>query len=105
MSRYECLAKSNSGEATAAGDLEIKSVTTIVNGPKDVTETVEDTIVMKCDVVANSDLDLKVSWKKDNLDIALNDRIQQNADYSLTIQNLNFTDSGRNVSLFDPFLS
>lgn len=95
VSRYECRAKSNNGEATAAGYLEIKSVTTIVNGPGEVTKTVGDTIVMKCDVVAGGDLDLKVTWKKDNLDIELNDRIQQNEDHSLTIQNLTFDDSGR----------
>ena len=52
MSRYECRAKSISGEDTAAGELEIKSITKIIiDGPKDVTETVENTIVMKCEVV------------------------------------------------------
>ena len=101
MSRYECRATSISGEDTAAGDLEIKSITTIIEGPKDVTETVEDTIVMKCEVVAGGGLDLDVTWKKDNLDFKENARIQQNDDHSLTIRNLTFDDSGWNV---DPVL-
>ena len=66
------------------------------------TETVEDTIVMKCEVVADLSLEMDVTWKKDNLDFEENDRIQQNDDHSLTIQNLTFDDSGWNVSLFDP---
>ena len=102
MSRYECRAKSISGEDTAAGELEIKSHTTIIDGPKDVTETVEDTIVMKCEVVADLSLEMDVTWKKDNLDFEENARIQQNDDHSLTIQNLTFDDSGWNVFLFDP---
>ena len=102
MSRYECRAKSVSGEDTAAGELEIKSITTIIDGPKDVTETVEDTIVMKCEVVADLSLDMDVTWKKDNLDFEENSRIHQNEDHSLTIKNLTFDDSGWNVSLFNP---
>ena len=103
MSRYECRAKSISGEDTATGELEIKSITKIIiDGPKDVTETVEDTIVMKCEVVADLSLDMDVTWKKDNLDFEENSRIQQNDDHSLTIKNLTFDDSGWNVSLFDP---
>ena len=102
MFRYECRAKSISGEDTAAGELEIKSHTTIIDGPKDVTETVEDTIVMKCEVVADLSLEMDVTWKKDNLDFEENARIQQNDDHSLTIKNLTFDDSGWNVFLFDP---
>ena len=102
MPRYECRAKSISGEDRAAGKLEIKSITTIIDGPRDVTETVEDTIVMKCEVVADLSLDMDVTWKKDNLDFEENARIQQNDDHSLTIKNLTFDDSGRNVPLFDP---
>ena len=78
------------------------SITTIIEGPKDVTETVEDTIVMKCEVVADLSLDMDVTWKKDNLDFEENARIQQNDDHSLTIKNLTFDDSGRNVPLLDP---
>ena len=72
------------------------SKTTIIDGPKDVTETVEDTIVMKCEVVADTNLEMDVTWKKDNLDFEENSRIQQNEDYSLTIRNLTFDDSGWN---------
>ena len=102
MSRYECRAKSISGEDTAAGELEIKSFTIIIDGPKNLTETVENTIVMKCEVVADLGVDIEVTWKKDNLDFEENARIQQNDDHSLTIKNLTFDDSGWNVSLFDP---
>lgn len=103
MSRYECRAKSISGEDTAAGELEIKSITKIIiDGPKDVTETVENTVVMNCEVVADLGVDIDVTWKKDNLDFEENSRIQQNDDHSLTIKNLTFDDSGWNVFLFDP---
>ena len=103
MSRYECRAKSISGEDTAAGELEIKSITKIIiDGPKDLTETVENTIVMNCEVVADLGVDIDVTWKKDNLDFEENSRIQQDDDHSLTIKNLTFDDSGWNVFLFDP---
>ena len=109
VSRYECTATSNNGEATAAGQLIVKSKTTIIDGPVDRTETLDDTIVMKCEVVADLSLHLDVTWKKDNLDLGQpgfekNERIHQDEDHSLTIKNLTFEDSGGNVFLFYTFL-
>ena len=97
--RYECTAKSVNGEDTAAGQLIVKSKTTIIDGPVDRTETLDETIVMRCEVVADLSLDLDVTWKKDNLDFGQpgfekNERIHQDGDHSLTIKNLTFEDSG-----------
>ena len=97
--RYECTANSVNGEDTAAGQLIVKSKTTIIDGPVDRTETLDETIVMKCEVVADLSLDLDVTWKKDNLDFGQpgfekNERIHQDGDHSLTIKNLTFEDSG-----------
>ena len=107
--RYECTATSTNGQDTKAGQLIVKSKTTIIDGPVDRTETLDDTIVMKCDVVADLSLHLDVTWKKDNLDLGQpgfekNERIHQDEDHSLMIKNLTFEDSGRIVFLCCPSL-
>ena len=46
----------------------MKSITTIIDGPRDSKEEVFSSIEMKCDVVADMTIELSVTWKKDNTD-------------------------------------
>ena len=97
--RYECRA-TNHGEDKAEGELIIKDVTTIVSGPSDRTETMGDSIVMECGVVADPTVPLTVTWKKKNtIDLGQtgfeqNARVFQDENNSLVIKNLTFDDSG-----------
>ena len=97
--RYQCRA-TNHGEDKAEGELIIKDVTTIVSGPSDRTETMGDSIVMECQVVADPTVPLSVTWKKKNtIDLGQtgfeqNARVFQNENNSLVIKNLTFDDSG-----------
>ena len=98
MFRYKCKA-ANHGEATAEGELIVKSVTTIVDGPLDRTEMVDTSISMDCGVVADTSLELSVSWKKDNIDLGQpgfleDERVYQDANHTLYINDLTFDDEG-----------
>jgi hypothetical protein len=57
---YKCRA-TNHGEDTAEGTLIVKSITTIIDGPRDRKEEVFSSIEMKCDVVADMTIELSVT--------------------------------------------
>ena len=91
---YRCRA-TNHGEDTAAGSVVVKSVTTIIEGPTDRTETVFSSIKMPCKVVADMTIELSVTWKKDNIDLDDDDdRMFKDKDNSLVINNITNTDFG-----------
>ena len=95
---YQCRA-TNHGEDTAEGSLIVKSITTIIDGPRDRKEEVFSSIEMKCEVVADMSIELRVEWKKDNIDLGqpgfpANERIYQDDSHSLFIKNISFSDSG-----------
>ena len=99
---YQCRA-TNHGEDTAAGSLIVKSITTIIDGPRDRKEEVFSSIEMKCEVVADMSIELRVEWKKDNIDLGqpgfpANERIYQDDNHSLFIKNISFSDSGIFIS-------
>ena len=80
----------------------VKSVTTIVDGPVDRTETLDTSISMECGVVADTSLELTVSWKKDNIDLGQpgfleDERVYQDDNHTLYINNLSFDDEGENI--------
>ena len=96
---YKCRA-TNHGEDTAEGALIVKSITTIIDGPRDRKEEVFSSIEMKCEVVADMTLELFVAWKKDNIDLGqpgfpTDERIYQDENHNLFLKNLTFSDSGR----------
>eukprot|EP00092_Neocalanus_flemingeri_P009191 GFUD01009892.1.p1 GENE.GFUD01009892.1~~GFUD01009892.1.p1 ORF type:complete len:761 (+),score=236.03 GFUD01009892.1:117-2399(+) len=95
---YKCRA-TNHGEDTAEGTLIVKSITTIIDGPKDSREEVFSSIEMKCKVVADMTIELTVTWKKNNIDLGQpgfpsDERIYQDEHHSLVLKNLTFADSG-----------
>ena len=95
---YKCIA-TNHGEDTAEGSLIVKSITTIIDGPRDRKEEVFSSIEMKCEVVADLSIELLVEWKKDNIDLGqpgfpTDERIYQDDKHSLFMNNLSFSDSG-----------
>ena len=75
----------NQAEDSAEGQLIVKSVATIVRGPSDRTETIGSEVShhyhyhyyhyhyhqvrMECEVVADTSVSLRVTWKKDNEDL------------------------------------
>ena len=107
-SRYKCVATNDQGEATAEGDLIVKSITTIVTGPRDRTETHDTSIVMECEVVADTSVELNVIWKKDNKDLGQegfeqNDRVYQDENNTLVLSNITQKDSGNVFHWFSIF--
>ena len=94
--------------ATAEGDLIVKSITTIVTGPRDRTETHDTSIVMECEVVADTSVELNVIWKKDNKDLGQegfeqNDRVYQDENNTLVLSNITQKDSGNVFHWFSIF--
>ena len=95
---YTCTA-SNQGIDSKSGKLIVKSITTIVNGPRDRAEVVFSSIKMNCSVVADMTQSLTVLWKKNNVDLGQvgfprSERIETDENYGLSIKNLSFADSG-----------
>lgn len=55
-----------------------------------------DDFRMNCTVLWDRNFDLKVTWKKDNLDLNPDGRkFVVEEDFALTIKNLDFSDAGR----------
>jgi hypothetical protein len=58
---------------------------------------------MDCSVLWDHSFDLTVAWKKDNIDVRPDgEKFVQEQNNSLIIRNLQFDDSGRPVSNFNP---
>jgi len=95
---YKCTA-SNHGEDSAKGTLIVKSITTIIDGPRDRKEEVYSSLEMKCEVVADMSVKLFVAWKKDNIDLGqpgfpADERVFQDINHSLILKNITPADSG-----------
>jgi len=67
----------------------------IISGPKDLEAKVGSTVIMSCNVSWDPLYELKVVWRRENLEIeADNERIII-GNNSLTIKNVNPTDKGK----------
>ena len=66
-------------------------------GPTDVEANVSETVNLPCSVLWDPSSDLEVIWRKDNINIDIDDlRIQiHESNKSLTINNLNHGDKGK----------
>jgi len=93
---YTCRA-TNHGEDSAEVTMIVRAVTSIIAGPDDRTEPVFSSIIFPCKVVTDITVgNLSVTWKKDNISIDNNwdERVYQDTDDSLVLNNISFTDSG-----------
>ena len=66
-------------------------------GPSDVEANVSETVNLPCSVLWDPSSELEVIWRKDNINIDIDDqRIQiHESNKSLTINNLNHGDKGK----------
>ena len=93
---YTCRV-TNHGEDSAEVTMIVRAVTSIIAGPDDRTEPVFSSIIFPCKVVTDITVgNLSVTWKKDNISIDNNwdERVYQDRDDSLVLNNISFTDSG-----------
>jgi hypothetical protein len=97
---YRCTA-SNSEDLNDSqeGQLNVKTKTTIVEGPTDMEATVFTNVRMNCTVMYDLSEDIVVTWMKDNREIGEigyteEDRIHQDANYALILKNITMTDAG-----------
>merc|ERR1712008_626010 len=81
--------------------LQVINSTTIIAGPSDVEANVSETVNLPCSVLWDPSSDLEVIWRKDNINIDIDDqriRIHKSnnsmINNSLTINNLNHGDKG-----------
>jgi hypothetical protein len=94
---YTCVA-SNQGEARRTGSLVVKSKTEIINGPRAQTIRVFESTVMNCSVVSDLSEKLTVVWKKNNVDLGnvdLGERVFQDENYNLKLNNVSLSDEGK----------
>ena len=77
-------------------------------GPTDVEANVSETVNLPCSVLWDPSSDLEVIWRKDNINVDIDDqRIQiHESNKSLTIYNLNHGDKGKisRKELFCPLI-
>lgn len=93
--KYRCTATNQDDKDSKEGNIIVKSVTTIVDGPRDSEHEVRSNIIMNCTVMYDLSQDLTVTWKKDNQDLQeLGGRIKVEDNHSLTINNVTFSDAG-----------
>ena len=95
---YRCTA-SNYYSTNQEGNLIVKSVTTIDDGPRDTEVTVFSRVRMNCTVMYDLSEELTVSWKKDNRDLEdigyiQGEKIHILEDYALVLMNVTFGDAG-----------
>jgi cell division protein FtsL len=93
---FECLASNSEGSRSATASLTVINSTTIIDGPTDVEANVSETINLPCSVLWDPSSNLEVIWRKDNINIDIdNERIQiHESNKSLSINNLNHGDKG-----------
>ena len=93
---YTCRA-TNHGEDSVEVTMIVRAVTSIIAGPDDRTEPVFSSLIFPCKVVTDITVgNLSVTWKKDNVSIDNNwdERVYQDTDDNLVLNNISFTDSG-----------
>lgn len=95
---YKCLA-TNHGVDSREGNLVVKSKTEIIDGPSDLRVQVFSSVTLNCSVVSDLSEKLTVIWKKNNVDLRRsvysgNQRISQDENYSLVIDNITLSDEG-----------
>merc|ERR1712008_376579 len=93
---FECLASNSEGNRTVKASLQVINSTTIIAGPSDVEANVSETVNLPCSVLWDPSSDLEVIWRKDNINVDLDDqRIRiHKSNKSLTINNLDHGDKG-----------
>ena len=64
-------------------------------GPKDLEAKIGSTVVMSCNVSWDPLYDLKVVWRRENMEIEADDERIINGNNSLTIKNVNPADKGK----------
>jgi len=93
---FKCLASNSEGSRGVKASLQVINSTTIIAGPSDVEANVSETVNLPCSVLWDPSSDLEVIWRKDNINIDIDDqRIRiHKSNNSLTIDNLNHGDKG-----------
>ena len=93
---YVCNATNKFGHQIAKGSLVVKEHTRITGKPQDYEVEAGDTATYRCNAVYDSDLTLKIKWKKDGqlIDFDSEPRFVQSSDQSLTITKTTELDSG-----------
>merc|ERR1712213_78761 len=91
---YECLASNVNGNSSVKANLTFVNSTKIISGPKDLEAKIGSTVVMSCNVSWDSLYDLKVVWRRENVEIKADDERIINGNNSLIIKNVNPTDKG-----------
>merc|ERR1711971_617980 len=93
---FECVASNSEGSRGVKASLQVINSTTIIAGPSDVEANVSETVNLPCSVLWDPSSELEVIWRKDNINIDIDDqRIQiHESNKSLTINNLNHGDKG-----------
>merc|ERR1712013_663229 len=93
---YTCRA-TNHGEDSAEVTMIVRAITSIIAGPDDRTESVFSSLIFPCKVVTDITVgNLSVTWMKDNVSIDNNwdEKVYQDKEDSLVLNNISFTDSG-----------
>ena len=96
--KYECRAKNSEGENNAFAELTVVTELTIEHGPSDFEAVVKSTVRMNCSVLYDpKDGAPTITWKKDNKDLHIDNRIitMDVDEHFLTIRNLTFGDQGK----------
>jgi len=91
---YECLASNVNGKSSVKANLTIVNSTKIISGPKDLEAKIGSAVVMNCSVSWDPLYDLKIVWRRENVEIEADDERIINGNNSLTIKNVNPTDRG-----------
>ena len=96
--KYECRAKNSEGVNNAFAELTVVTELTIEHGPSDFEAVVKSTVRMNCSVLYDpKDGAPTITWKKDNKDLHIDNRIitMDVDEHFLTIRNLTFGDQGK----------
>jgi len=91
---YECLASNINGNNSVKANLTVVNSTKIISGPNDLEAKIGSTVVMDCIVSWDPLFDLKVVWRRENVEIDADGERIIIGNNSLTINNVNPFDKG-----------
>jgi hypothetical protein len=91
---YECMASNVNGNNSVKANLTVVNSTKIISGPNDLEARVGTTVVMDCIVSWDPLFDLKVVWRRENVEIDADGERIIIGNNSLTINEVNSFDKG-----------